>query len=98
MSISTSARARFYRLFSALLDSTEGVGLGVDEDSAVAIEDSTFLEVIGRHDGTEQAVIFVREGGKKFRVELLGDGDRYDLKKRERIEDTPGEWKATGTL
>lgn len=75
------ARGRLGRQLVALAaHPEEGVGIGVDEDTA-AIVDGSKLSVVGR---SQVAVTIVRavdddSWGLSARLWLLGDGDRFDL-------------------
>lgn len=68
-------RNREPRLIAAMADAGMHFGIGVDEDGAVAIEDSLRAEVLG----TQHVMFYESIGGRTMSFELEG-GDRFDLK------------------
>ncbi len=70
------------RLFSALLKGVEKLGVGVDEDSAVSVEDSRIMTVIGPK---KVMVVDTVALPGKLAVEMLEPGQVYDLDRRELI-------------
>ena len=76
-------RQRQNRLLSALMSSRETLGIGIDEDAAISVIDSTEMQVIGEN----QVVVMEKtQNPKKFSIEILRGGDKYHLRKREIIE------------
>lgn len=74
-------RQRQNRLFGVVLDHPELLGLGVDEDTALAVSAGRWAEVLGR--GVVLAV--AARGTDSLSVDVLRPGQAYDLAKRERI-------------
>ena len=58
------------------------LGIGIDEDTSVLIEDNRNLQVVGATQ-----VMFVNAKGKdgSMIVNFLKTGERFDLKKRKRL-------------
>lgn len=75
-------RSRHNRLFGVVLARPELLGIGVDEDHALAI-----AGVRARSIGPTQAVIVAADPGNPGRLtlELLADGQSYDLAGRRRV-------------
>ena len=74
-------RQRENRLFGLVLKHTGRLGLGIDEGSALLVEDNRYAEVAGR---TPVMVVDGRQERGALVVELLRGGDAYDLEKRKR--------------
>jgi len=72
-------RQRHNRLFGLILENPKMLGIGIDEDTAVMIEDNRRLTVEGK---TQVAFIHSRNGRRPFTLDFLIDGERFDLKKR----------------
>lgn len=84
-------RGRIGRLMAAVSDSPAGIGLGIDEDTAVVVEGSAFV-VLGAggvtvvdggqcrpsNSGVGREVVTIIGAT----VHLLGDGDRFNLRTR----------------
>lgn len=70
------ARLRLYRLMSALLDETRGsLGIGVEENSALAIENNRFGEVLGN-----SPILFLRHSKNlDFLTVPINPGEKIDL-------------------
>lgn len=69
-------RHRQNRLLSALMKSDEAWAVGVDEGSAVAVQDERFLEVLGE----SYAMIFTQTGSRTLlKLNLLPAGKTLDL-------------------
>ncbi|MBC7899207.1 MAG: cyanophycinase [Saprospiraceae bacterium] len=76
-------RQRHNRLFSLIIKNAQTLGIGIDEDTAVLISDSRYVEVFG---GTQVMFVDGRNRKGSMMVSLLKSGERFDLKKRKRIE------------
>jgi cyanophycinase len=75
-------RQRENRLFSALLILPGSQGLAIDEGMAISVEDDRLVEVFG----PTQLMLMQRETlAKRFIVDLLGQGERYDLELRRAV-------------
>jgi cyanophycinase len=72
-------RQRHNRLFGLVIMHPKMLGMGIDEDTAVMIEDNRDLTVVGRAQ-----VMFVdgRKGSMDMRVGVLSPGESYDVVKR----------------
>lgn len=68
-------RQRQNRLTSVLLRGEEKIGIGVDENNAVTLEDNRLLRVVGQG----QALVLERKNDKVFQMVLLSEGDSYQL-------------------
>ena len=71
---------RTNRLFSAIIGGVEAVGLGVDEDSAVLVEDDRKMTVMG-----PKKVMLVHrlQSSSQLLIEVLSEGQVYDLKRKQ---------------
>jgi cyanophycinase len=74
-------RQRENRLFGLVLKHPGRLGVGIDEDSALLVEDNRYAEVAGR---TPVMVVDGRKERGALVVELLSSGDAFDLEKRKR--------------
>jgi cyanophycinase len=74
-------RQRHNRLFGFVMENPNYIGIGIDEDTAVMIEDNRRVTVAGKTQ-----VMFVDARGMKgaMTVNFLKPGERFDLKKRKR--------------
>ena len=72
-------RQRHNRLFGLIMVNPSMLGIGIDEDTSILIEDNRNLQVVG-----ETQVMFVNAKGKdgSMIVNFLKTGERFDLKKR----------------
>jgi cyanophycinase len=72
------ARQRENRLFALVLAHPDHLGIGIDKDGALLVEDERDAEAVGPGQ-----TMLVRPGGAAGRlvIELLKGGDRRDLKK-----------------
>ena len=71
-------RQRHNRLFGLMMMNPKMVGIGIDEDNAVLIEDNQRVRVVGR-----TWVMFVSpRAAENFDVAFAKPGTTYDLKKR----------------
>jgi len=75
-------RQRENRLFGLILQNPTLLGIGIDEDMAVLVEDNRRAEVVG-----ETQVMFVDAHNRKgaMLIHLLKAGEQFDLKKRKMI-------------
>lgn len=75
-------RQRHNRLFGLIMVNSAMLGIGIDEDTSVLIEDNRNLQVVGATQ-----VMFVNAKGKdgSMIVNFLKTGERFDLKKRKRL-------------
>lgn len=74
-------RQRHNRLFGFLIENPKYLGVGIDEDTSVLIEDNRHLRVAGATQ-----VMFVNSigSGGSMKVDFLKAGELFDLKKRKR--------------
>jgi cyanophycinase len=75
-------RQRENRLFSALWLHPDVLGLGIDQGMAVLIEADRWMEVLGP---TQVMAVQPESLGKRFIVNLLFSGERYDLERRQTV-------------
>ena len=75
-------RQRENRLFGLILSSPTLLGIGIDEDMALLVEDNRLAEVVG-----DTQIMFVDAHRRKgaMLIHLLKAGERFDLKKRKMI-------------
>ncbi|MGB7201673.1 MAG: cyanophycinase [Pyrinomonadaceae bacterium] len=71
-------RQRHNRLIGFVLKDPEYLGIGIDEDTAVLIEDNRKLTVVG----TSQVMFLNAQPRDAVRLNILKPGERFDLKKR----------------
>lgn len=71
-------RQRHNRLFGLILSNPKMLGIGIDEDTSVLIEDDRRLTVVGK-----TMVMFVssKNGRQPLAVSFLKDGQRFDIRK-----------------
>jgi len=72
-------RQRHNRLFGLVIEKPKMLGIGIDEDTAVLIEDNRRLRVEGK---TQVMFVHSRNGRQPFHVSFLSSGERFDLRKR----------------
>lgn len=75
-------RQRHNRLLGLTIAHRAKLGIGIDEDTAVAIEDDRRLTVIGE---SRVMIVDARDGAAALRVAILAGGERYDLRKRKAL-------------
>jgi len=87
-------RGRFGRLLGAVAQTPRNIGLGIDEDTAVVVEQDERFRVLGSGavyvvDGTNVSYSSLSERRPAgilsifdVKVHVLGDGDCYDLTHR----------------
>jgi cyanophycinase len=71
-------RQRHNRLIGFVIKNPTYIGIGIDEDTAVLIEDNRKLTVAG----TSQVMFLDAQRKDSIRLNVLKPGERYDLKKR----------------
>lgn len=71
-------RQRHNRLIGFVMKNPNYIGVGIDEDTAVLIEDNRKLTVVG----TSQVMFLNAKPRDAIRMNILKPGERYDLKKR----------------
>ncbi len=78
-------RQRENRLFGLILQNPTLLGIGIDEDMALLVEDNRRAEVVG-----ETQIMFVDAHNRKgaMLIHLLKAGESFDLKKRKVISKT----------
>lgn len=75
-------RQRHNRLFGFILANPAFLGIGIDEDTSVVIEDDRRLTVLG---ATQVMIAYDRGGNKGMAVFFLRSSDRFDIRKRRKI-------------
>lgn len=73
-------RQRHNRLFGLIIENPRMVGVGIDEDTAVLIEDNRRLTVNGK---TQVMFVYSKNGKQPFLLSFLSNGDTFDLVKRQ---------------
>jgi len=76
-------RQRHNRLFGFLIENPKYLGVGIDEDTAVLIEDNRHLTVAG---ATQVMFIGPDKSRSEYRVSFLKTGERFDLKNRKPLK------------
>ncbi|MEO5857827.1 MAG: cyanophycinase [Pyrinomonadaceae bacterium] len=71
-------RQRHNRLFGLILTNPRMLGVGIDEDTSVLIEDNRHLTVVGK---TQVMFVSSKNGTQPFSLSFLKAGERFDLKK-----------------
>ncbi len=72
-------RQRHNRLFGLVMVNPKMLGIGIDEDTAVMIEDNRRLTVAGK---SQVMFVHAKSGKSPFLVYFLNAGEKFDLKKR----------------
>ena len=72
-------RQRHNRLLGLIMVNPKMLGIGIDEDTAVLIEDDRKLRVVG---ATHVMFVHSSGAGKPYLLSFLGPGEMFDLKKR----------------
>lgn len=96
------ARGRWGRLVVATLESPDRLGLGVDENTALVVDDGT-AEVVGASSVLMIDVSNARPGpaprtADGIRIELLGTGDRLDVESLRVTRAVAGKSRPDGTV
>ena len=98
-------RGRLGRLVAAVSQNPAHLGIGIDEDTAVLVNNGTDFRVLGKGavyvvDGTETSFSNVAEEKEDrtlsvfdVKLHLLSDGGCFDLKERRPVEPQPDEGK-----
>lgn len=75
-------RQRLNRLLSVLSVATETLGLGIDEEAALAIHDNRYAEILG-----DEKVVSLESGTsrKEFKLTILEKGEVFDLVDRKTV-------------
>ena len=71
-------RQRHNRLFGLIIANPKMLGIGIDEDTSVLIEDNRRLTVVG---ATQVMFVHSKKGTQPFALSFLNAGERFDLKK-----------------
>jgi len=71
-------RQRYGRLFGLIISNPKMLGIGIDEDTSVMIEDNRKLTVVG---ATQVMFVNSKKGAQPFSLSFLKAGQRFDLKK-----------------
>lgn len=72
-------RQRHNRLFGLIIVNPQMLGIGIDEDTAVMIEDNRKLTVAGK---SQVMFVFAKDGKRPFLLDFLRGGESFDLSKR----------------
>jgi cyanophycinase len=71
-------RQRYARLFGLVMTNPRMLGIGIDEDTSVMIEDNRRLTVVGK---TQVMFVHSKKGVQPFSLSFLNAGGKFDLKK-----------------
>lgn len=72
-------RQRHNRLFGLMMVNTKMLGIGIDEDTSVIIEDNRKLTVVGK---SQVMMVEPNSAKNSFSVWVLANGENFDIKKR----------------
>ena len=75
-------RQRHNRLFGLMIVNPETLGIGIDEDTSVLIEDNRRLTVSG---STQVMFVHSKNGRQPFLLSFLKNGESFDIKKRRKV-------------
>ena len=75
-------RQRHNRLFGFIMKNPKYLGVGIDEDNAVLIEDNRRLKVVGK---TQVMFVHASKRGNPYQVSFLHNGEAFDLSKRKPV-------------
>jgi cyanophycinase len=75
-------RQRHNRLFGLIMVNPKMLGIGIDEDTAVLIEDNRKLQVVG---STQVIFVDAKDKNGAMVVNFLKAGEWFDLKKRKEV-------------
>jgi cyanophycinase len=75
-------RQRHNRLLGLMIVNPRRLGIGIDEDTAVLIEDNRRLTVSG---STQVMFVHSKNGRQPFLLEFLNSGEQFDVKNRKRV-------------
>lgn len=76
-------RQRHNRLFGLVMVNPKMLGIGIDEDTAVLVEDNRRLQVVGK---TQVLFVHPEKGGNPYILHFLNAGERFDLRKRKLLK------------
>jgi cyanophycinase len=76
-------RQRHNRLLGLMTVNPKVLGIGIDEDTAVLIEDNRKLTVAGK---SQVMFVFAKGGKRPFLLDFLHAGEAFDLKKRKQTK------------
>ncbi len=76
-------RQRHNRLFGLVMVNPNMLGIGIDEDTAVLIQDNRRLQVVG---ATQVMFVDAKNHKGSMVVDILKAGEWFDLKKRKRLK------------
>ncbi len=76
-------RQRHNRLLGLIMVNPKMIGIGIDEDTAVLIEDNRKLTVAGK---SQVMFVFAKDGKRPFLLDFLRAGESYDLSKRKQVK------------
>jgi cyanophycinase len=76
-------RQRHNRLFGLIMVNPKMLGIGIDEDTAVLIEDNRRLTVAG---ATQVMFVHSAKAGNPFLLSFLRSGESFDLTKRKQVK------------
>ena len=80
-------RQRHNRLFGLIIVNPAMLGVGIDEDTSVLIEDNRKLQVVG---ATQVIFVNAKDKDGSMIVNFLKAGEWFDLKKRKRLAQRSG--------
>ena len=72
-------RQRHNRLLGLIIVNPKTLGIGIDEDTAVLVEDNRKLLVAGK---TQVMFVYSDKGGNPYSLNFLNAGQSFDLKKK----------------
>ena len=75
-------RQRHNRLFGLIIANPKMLGIGIDEDTSVMIEDNRRLTVVG---STQVMFVNSKNGKQPFSLSFLKAGEHFDLRKLKRM-------------
>ncbi|CAN5172022.1 cyanophycinase [soil metagenome] len=76
-------RQRHNRLFGLVMVNPKMLGIGIDEDTAVLIEDNRKLTVAGK---SQVMFVFAKDGKRPYLLDFLHSGEGFDLSKRKPVK------------
>ncbi len=76
-------RQRHNRLFGLIMANPKMLGIGIDEDTAVLIEDNRRLTVLGK---TQVMFVHSEKGGNPYKLYFLNAGELFDLKRKRSLK------------
>jgi cyanophycinase len=79
-------RQRHNRLLGLVIANPKMLGIGIDEDTAVLVEDNRRLQVTG---ATQVFFVHSKKGGNPYTLNVLRNGGRFDVRRKRIISDGP---------